>query len=78
MSSNKYEANLKFMTSANLLQAIYKNQKTGRKNRTRITWGRAGNVIVQGMSPNILGNVAKHSGKYRQIFRISWSRHRQT
>ena len=38
--------------------------------------GEGGNVIFRGMSPNIPGNVAKHSGnvakhsrKYRQVFR---------
>ena len=31
--------------------------------------GNGENVIFRGMSPNIPGNVAKHSGEYRQTFR---------
>ena len=40
------------------------------RNGERNAWnaGNVGNVIFPGMSPNIPGNVAKHSGECRQTF----------
>ena len=48
---------------------MYKNRNTGTGNGMRGTRGMGKNVIFRGMSPNIPGNVAKHSGECPQTFR---------
>ena len=52
---------------------MYKTRNTGTGNRMRRTWGIGGMLysgeccqILRGMSPNIPGNVAQHSGKRPQ------------
>ena len=66
--------------------AMYKTRNTGTGNGMRGTRGIGGMLysgecrqifrechqILGGMSPNILGNIAKYSGECRQIFRGMW------
>ena len=56
--------------------AMYKTRNTGTGNRMQVTQGMGGMLysrechqILQGMSPNIPGNVLKHSGECCQTFR---------
>ena len=46
---------------------MYKTRNTGTGNGIRGTRG-MGNVVFRAMSPNISGNVVKHSGECRQTF----------
>ena len=47
---------------------MYKTRNIGTGNGMRGTWGMRGSVVFWVMSPNIPGNVAKHSQECRQIF----------
>ena len=47
---------------------MYKTRNIGTGNGMRVTWGMRGSVVFWVMSPNIPGNVAKHSQECRQIF----------
>ena len=65
------------------LAAMYKTRNTGTGNGMRVTRGIGGMLYpgechqtfrvispnIPGMSPNIPGNVLKHSGEWRQTFR---------
>ena len=47
---------------------MHKKRNTGTGNGMRGTRGMGGNVIFWEMSPNIPGDVLKHSGECRQTF----------
>ena len=48
---------------------MYKTRNTGTGNKMQGMWGMGENVIFRGISPNIPGNVLKHSGECPQTYR---------
>ena len=57
-----------------MISPVYKTRSTGSGNIMGKA-GNKGNVIFQGMLPNILGNASKLSGECPQIFRAILPKH---